>query len=293
MHRVGRIDWAFGDAPPPPTATGAGIARQVLVNPAAGSVHTELAVGALTPGGWIARHLHSFEETLYLLEGDLVLELDGRAHRLVPGDFAIIPVGTLHTIVATTDGSARWLATGSPPRRGPEAPVPDTVYAADPPDVAALLRLAGSVVAGDPRGPLVGHDPAFGGQAADPATLVLDGHGITVRMLIDRELGADQLTVSTVECAVGGAAPAHDHPFEETYVVLAGTIAAELDGRRYTLRSGDIAFAAVGCVHAFRNDGHEPARWIEVQAPQPPARHGHRWEATWRAAAERGVPAWP
>ena len=54
----------------------------MLVGPGQGATHTELAVGALVPGGWIARHVHSFEEALYVLEGELVLELDRRVHRL-------------------------------------------------------------------------------------------------------------------------------------------------------------------------------------------------------------------
>jgi hypothetical protein len=27
-------------------------------------------------------------------------------------------------------------------------------------------------------------------------------------------------------------------------------------------------------------------RWIETQAPQPPARHAYRWLATWRRLEE-------
>ena len=74
MHYVGRVDWSFADAPAAAGATASGLARQVLVGPAQGAVHTELAVGAFVPGGWIARHVHSFEEALYVLEGELILE---------------------------------------------------------------------------------------------------------------------------------------------------------------------------------------------------------------------------
>ena len=50
-----------------------------------------------------------------------------------------------------------------------------------------------------------------------------------------------------------------------------------MDGQHYTFRPGDVAFAGVGSVHGFYNTGTERVRWIETQAPQPPARHAYRW----------------
>ena len=85
----------------------------------------------------------------------------------------------------------------------------------------------------------------------------------------------------TVDYELGGAAQAHDHPFEEAYYFLAGEIEGELDGQHYTLRPGDIVFASVGSVHGFYNTGTERVRWIETQAPQPPARHAYRWVRSW------------
>src|SRR3954454_15215784 len=80
MHHVGRIDWSFAETAPASTPTSSGLARSVLVGPAHGSAHTELAAGSLQPGGWLARHVHSYEEALYVLEGVLIFESDGRVH---------------------------------------------------------------------------------------------------------------------------------------------------------------------------------------------------------------------
>ena len=41
------------------------------------------------------------------------------------------------------------------------------------------------------------------------------------------------------------------------------------------------AWAGVGCVHGFRNAGDGPLRWLETQAPQPPARHSYRFARDW------------
>ena len=97
--------------------------------------------------------------------------------------------------------------------------------------------------------------------------------GISVKMLIDRVFGAELLTMFTVDYEPGGSAQQHDHPFEEAYFFLDGECEAELDGTVYTVRAGDVVFAGVGAVHGFYNNGTGRVRWIETQAPQPPARH--------------------
>ena len=85
MHFVGHVDWSFADDPMPPSDRSKGLARKVLVGPEQGAVHTELALGALHPGGWLQRHVHSFEEALYVLEGELLLEHDGAGPPAGPG----------------------------------------------------------------------------------------------------------------------------------------------------------------------------------------------------------------
>ncbi len=306
MHFVGRVDWSFVERPFPDSATSSGLARVVLVGPEQGATHTELAAGGLASGGWIARHVHAYEEGLYLLEGELVLEIDRHVHRLVAGDYALMPVGTPHTLAATGD-PPRWLSVGTPPRRSPGRGAPDTIYASTPPDVEALLARSRRLHSGDPLRRFVGHyagtppqaealrvsDPARGRAPAGMDTALLAYSGISVKMLIDRGTGADLLTMFTVDYEVGGAAQAHSHPFEETYVFLAGQVEAELDGEAVTLGAGDVVFAGVDSVHGFWNDGPERVRWIETQAPQPPARNAYRWEPIWRGLAESGVAGWP
>ena len=96
MHYVGHVDWSFADSPRPPARARRGLARLRIVGPDQGAVHTELAVGALHPGGWIAPHVHAFEEALYILEGELLLDLGGLVRRLVAGDYALMPTGLRH-----------------------------------------------------------------------------------------------------------------------------------------------------------------------------------------------------
>jgi quercetin dioxygenase-like cupin family protein len=306
-HFVGHVDWSFADAAGPTSATASGLARIVLVGPAQGAVHTELAVGAFAPGGWLQRHVHSFEEALYVLEGDLLFELDGRVHHLTSGDFAHIAIGRWHALANGGAGSVRWLSVNTPQRLAPDAGRRDTFFATVPFDVAAISAAASRPTFGDPTLRSVGHyvgtppqaealrlaDPAKGRAPAGIDSALVVYSGISVKMLVDRGFGADLLTMFTVDYELGGAAQAHDHPFEETYFFLAGEVEAELDGTTHTLRAGDVVFAGVGSVHGFYNTGVERVRWIETQAPQPPARHAYRWSDSWerfehaRSAVER------
>jgi quercetin dioxygenase-like cupin family protein len=309
MHHVGRLDWSFADHPATGVATASGLARIILVGPAQGSAHTELAAGALQPAGFLTRHVHSYEEALYVIDGELIFESDGRVHRLVPGDYALNPIGVPHGLTTGPDLGARWISINTPPRRPPDAAVPDTIYSADPYPADALLAAARPLTEtnGDPTRRNVGHYDGTGPQAEalavhEPArgrapqgmdVALLAYSGISVKMLVDRAFGADHLTMFTVDYEVGGAAQAHDHPFEECYVFLSGTVQAELDGEACTFGPGDVVFAGVGSVHGFWNDGPERVRWLETQAPQPPPRNAYRWDPAWAKVAEIGVDPWP
>ncbi|MGQ0607408.1 MAG: cupin domain-containing protein [Chloroflexota bacterium] len=293
---VASVDWSFTNRPLESSATWHGLSRQVVVGPQQGSVHTEMAIGALAPGGWLQRHFHSFEEALYVLAGELLVEIDGHAHRLIAGDFTFMPVGTWHALGNAGPEQARWLSLNTPQRLAPDAGRRDTFFEPDPFDLEALAAAAVRPQFGDPRLRWVGHydgtppqaealaltDPARGRRPAGRDTALVVYSGISVKMLVDRVFGAELLTMFTVDYEPGGAAQVHDHPFEEAYFFLDGEIETELEGRARTVRAGDVVFAGVGATHGFFNAGSGRVRWIETQAPQPPERHSYRWVDHWR-----------
>jgi quercetin dioxygenase-like cupin family protein len=300
MHSVVHIDWTFGQQPLPDGPMFSGLARLKLVGPEQGAVHTDLAAVVLRPAGWLAPHVHSFEEAIYVLTGELLILLGERVYRLVAGDYALMPTGLRHGLGNSRTEECRFLSLTSPMRLPPDAPRKDTFFEAAQ-DLAAMDAAAVRPPFGDPTLRLVGHydgtppqvealrvaDPARGRAPAGMDTALLAYSGISVRMLVDRVFGADHVTMFTVDYELGGAAQAHDHPFEEAYVFLAGEIEGEVDGQAYTFRPGDVLFAGVGTVHGFYNTGTERVRWIETQAPQPPARHAYRWVRQWEQYEER------
>jgi quercetin dioxygenase-like cupin family protein len=144
----------------------------------------------------------------------------------------------------------------------------------------------------DPRNRYFGHidgesmDPTLQTQdrlalSASMRTALLVYSGISVKMMIDSDLGADLSTMFMVQYEPGGFAGAHDHPLEEAYLILEGEVEAKFDGATYHLERGDVAWAGVGCVHEFKHLGDGPVRWLETQAPQPPPRHSYRFARDW------------
>ena len=293
MHLVTKADWSGGT--PTDSLTSHGLVRNVVVGRETGSTHTELANTRLVPGAWLGRHRHSFEEALYVLAGELIVELDRLVHRLRAGDFVLLPIGVWHALLNAGNEEVRLLSVNTPHRLAADAGRRDTFFDGERLDPAEFDARAERPDVRDPGTRWVGHydgtppqaealavaDPARGRAPAGMDTALLAYSGISVKMLVDRVFGADLLTMFTVDYEPNGAAQAHDHPFEETYFFLAGEVEAELDGERHVLRPGDVVFAGVGSLHGFWNTGTERVRWIETQAPQPPTRHAYRWAPTW------------
>jgi quercetin dioxygenase-like cupin family protein len=293
-HLVGRLDWSFADSPAPAGPTSSGLARERFIGRAQGAVHTDLVAVALHPDGWLAPHVHAFEEAIYLVDGDLLVTIGNVTHRLAAGDYALFQTGMRHALGNTSSTVARFLSLASPMRLDPTGPRKDTFFEAAH-DLAAMDAAARRPPFGDPTLRFVGHyagtgpqlealavkEPARGRAPAGMDSAILAYSGISVKMLVDRAFGADHVTMFTVDYELGGSAQQHDHPFEEAYVFLAGEVEGELDGQQYTFRPGDWAFAPVGSVHGFYNEGTERVRWLETQAPQPPVRHAYRWLSNW------------
>jgi quercetin dioxygenase-like cupin family protein len=262
-----------------------GYASHPCVDEAGGSVQMGFRLARLEPGGWVDSHVHSFEESIYVIDGLLTLDTTEGAVELSTGDYGLIPVGMTHAF-RNTSGAAVDLAEM-------KAPLPRERLDFDTQFVPSLEAMpAHPIDVRDPRTRSFGHidadamDPALQTQdrlarSASMRTALLVYSGITVKMMIDSDLGADLSTMFMVQYERGGFAGAHDHPLEETYLILDGRVEAVFDGRSYRLEPGDVAWAGVGAVHEFRNVGDGRVRWLETQAPQPPGRHSYRFVRDW------------
>lgn len=285
-HLVRTAGQAAFEVPSAFAALSKGFRRWSIVNGETGSVHQEFSICELDPGGSIDAHIHSFEESLYVLEGQLICETGDGAFALEEGDYGVIQVAAPHAFRNAGSERTRWAEM--------LAPQPRLEGSGDTFAVAPLSPTGPPlpVDARDPRTRSFGRitrenmEPRKQTQdmlavSASMRTALLVYSGITVKMMVDSDLGATLSTMFMVQYEPAGLAGAHDHPLEETYMILEGEVDARFDGVSYRLKPGDVAWAGVGCIHEFSNPMDRPVRWLETQAPQPSSRYSYRFRRDW------------
>jgi quercetin dioxygenase-like cupin family protein len=77
MHFVSKIDSQLAQTPKGYEQRSSGFRRATYVERAMGSVHMGTGICFLDPGGVIQPHLHSLEESFYILEGSLIAQIGG------------------------------------------------------------------------------------------------------------------------------------------------------------------------------------------------------------------------
>ncbi|MGH3049630.1 MAG: cupin domain-containing protein, partial [Gaiellaceae bacterium] len=91
-----------------------GIAVKMLVDQRVDAqLHTMFMV-EYQPGACAHPHDHPFEESYYMLEGDVDVVADGDRHTLHPGDVFWTAAGCVHAFYEVQGGRVRWLETSAP-----------------------------------------------------------------------------------------------------------------------------------------------------------------------------------
>ena len=273
MHFVSKIDPTTAPTPKLYEQGSSGFRRATYVNRAMGSVHMGTGICYLDANGIIQLHLHSFEESFYILEGNVIVQIGEQAYQLGPGNFGLISTGVAHSWRNAGERTAHWLEMQAPQPRpldygrdtffiGGEVPSHGT-----PPDSTMLGYFDESQL------------PRPGGpsqmEGFNPTT------GVAIKMFVDRSFGAIHQSLFLIQYQPGAKIDLHDHTFEESYYIVSGQVHATADGQTYDLSAGDVIWTGVGCIHSFANLGSEPVRWIETQAPLPPAKEVFRFERDW------------
>ena len=278
MHHVSRIDEPTAQTPELYRKHSTGFRRASYVDQAVGSVHMGVGICFLAAGGVIEPHVHAFEESFYVLEGNLLAQIGEKSQILGPGNYGLISTGVRHAFRNGGSGQARWLEMQAPqPRRAD--------YGRDIFFVGGEVPTTGaSPVRETVPGSLLGYFdesqlPRPGGSSQmegfNPIT------GVAIKMFIDRSFGAVHQSLFLIQYLSGAKIDLHDHTFEESYLIVGGRVRATADGKPYDLGPGDVIWTSVGCIHSFENAGTEPVRWIETQAPLPPAKEVFRFERDW------------
>jgi mannose-6-phosphate isomerase-like protein (cupin superfamily) len=284
MHHVSKIEQGGARTPKLYEPHSTGFRRATYVDQNTGSVHMGVGICYLDPKGVIEPHLHSFEESFYILEGTVLARIGDRDYALGPGNYGLINTGVPHAFRNAGGGMVRWLEMQAPQPRALDYGQDTFFVEGQVPAEAAAPDLQ------DPANKLLGHFdetqlPRPGGasqmEGFNPTT------GVAIKMFVDRSFGAVHQSLFLIQYLPGAKIDLHDHTFEESYYIVSGRVRARADGKSYELGPGDVIWTSVGCVHSFDNVGTEPVRWIETQAPLPPAREVFRFERDWAPLAAK------
>ena len=282
MHHFGHFDASALGPHPAFDGRGDGYTHAPLVDHTTESVHTGLSIDELAPGGTLPPHVHSYEESFYLLSGEAILRVHDQIFRIRPGDFGAIKVGTVHAWRAAGPTPVRWLQMAAPQPK-PPGQERDTFFVRNesaPQDAAPLdlTRLDGA---------LFGHFDVGQIPPGDEGRMVAAGlKGVFLKWLIDEQFGAVHHRLLFIEYLPGVFIGNHDHTYEEAYYILSGEVEAVLDGKRYLARPGDVLWTSTGCTHTFKNIGSAPVRWLETFSPQPPRENVFRFWSEWEQKAK-------
>jgi quercetin dioxygenase-like cupin family protein len=212
------------------------------------------AVEVRAAPGWgkAPPHVHvRHGEALYVLEGEVALELEDRVQRIAPDTWAFVPPGVVHAVEVTGDDEARFL-----------------VFHAPGSGYGDYVR--GDVTAFDQR-------PTADAVSADPGLVVVaraggsDGDTITDRperratVLVE----SDEITVSEFDYGAGerGAQRHVHHEHADGFLVVDGEFTFHFDDGSRALPAGTLLVMPPNVVHGFDNDSESTARCFNFHLP--------------------------
>jgi quercetin dioxygenase-like cupin family protein len=219
-----------------------------------------LTTGIVTfaPGAQLPYHTHPFTESVTLLSGQAVAEVEGRRYTLKPLDNVVITRELAHHVVnASFREPAVFhiaMATSSPTRTlvdrfFSKKAMPDTATGQ-----AGAERVNRFAIA-----------KRF--EAAPGATFI-------DFMNSDLMPGPPPMEMSGGYGLFrpGGRLPAHVHDFDESICIIQGNATCVVEGRRYRMSDNSTALQPRGRVHYFITETQEPMAMLWVYAGPRPER---------------------
>jgi 2-keto-3-deoxy-L-rhamnonate aldolase RhmA/quercetin dioxygenase-like cupin family protein len=220
---------------------------------------TNLTTGIVrfAPAAQLAYHKHTFTESVTLLEGSAVIDVEGRRYVLAPLDNVVIPPGIPHYvknasptreaifhIAMPTDAPTRELTEKFYSRKS----MPDD---SSGPQKAGLERVNRFATAKRFEAGAGATFIDFFNDDLTPGVEMSGGYGLF---------------------APGGRLPAHIHDFDESICIVQGDATCVVEGRRYTMSGYATALQPRGRVHYFVNESHGPMAMLWVYAGAKPER---------------------
>jgi (S)-ureidoglycine aminohydrolase len=201
-----------------------GVEFVVHAGPRLGAGFTQMTA-EFSPGG--ALGAAPAQRFLFVLDGELTVEVDGQNHRLVKNGFAFLPQGTAHTVRSERAAQASVIEKPYVPSPGGEQPQMEIGNESSKPDVALMGDTALRVRSLMPDGPA--YDFAVNTMTYDPGA-----------------------ALSMVEV----------HVMEHGLLMLEGGGIYKLGDSWYPVEAGDFIWMAPFCPQWFAAIGKQPAKYL-------------------------------
>lgn len=216
-----------------------------------------LMTGIVTfaPGASLPYHRHPCGESITVLFGELLVEVEGRRYHLREMDNIVTPAGLAHAAVnASPETPAKAhvaLASAAPERSDVQrdfagALMPDDCSGVPGAERVNRFKTAQRFEAG-PNAVFID----FFNEDLVPGIKMSGGHGLF---------------------QPGGRLPAHVHDFDESICIVAGVATCVVEGRHYSMRECATALQPRGRVHYFKNESEAPMVMLWVYAGPKPER---------------------
>ena len=217
----------------------------------------QLTTGIVTfaPGTTLPYHNHTFSESITLLSGSAIVEVEGRSYSLKKLDNVVVPTGRVHAArnPSTTESAVFHiaLASDSPTRTLVEKFFPRRAM----PDDST----------GFPGAERVNRFATAKRFAAGPNTEFIDFFNSDLIPGLEMSGGYGLFHPT-------GRLPAHVHDFDESICIISGQATCVVEGRRYSMRDSATALQPRGRVHYFINDTQATMEMLWVYAGPKPER---------------------
>lgn len=235
-----------------------------------------LFIDEVPPGAGPPLHIHHNEdETFYILEGELGMQVNGQKFTASPGTAVFLPRGMPHTFHNAGMQTARALVTVTPGGLEGFFPEVEPLVTQAEPDMAAILALAANYgIEALPPGqnndstgktattlkPQVvrpGEAPAYGIPGGETITVLLTGQQTGGRFALFHG-----------DFVPSSGAPLHLHHREdETFYILEGVLDMQVGQAKETALAGATVFRPREIPHDFFNNSDRPAKAVALVTP--------------------------
>jgi putative monooxygenase len=90
---------------------GTGVTTKLIVHRQIGSENLTNGITVFAPGSKIALHWHNCDESVVVIEGEAIAEVDGKTYQMTPYDTTFVPAGVPHRFLNESDRPMKILWT--------------------------------------------------------------------------------------------------------------------------------------------------------------------------------------